>query len=75
MTVDGEGTEYDSSPRTAALPGRCDIMVKEPFLHFPVFSPNSIPPTLQYKTPSSCSSPCRNKLTLHNIQVFIVPQS
>jgi hypothetical protein len=43
---DGEGTECDSSPRTAAMPGRCD---KEhhgkrsvsPFSSFS--SPNSIP--------------------------------
>jgi hypothetical protein len=51
MAVDGEGTEYDSSPRIAALPGICDQehhgKRSNCFSIFQLFSPNSIPQMLQ----------------------------
>lgn len=76
MTMDGEGTECYSSPRTAALPGRCDkehhgkrsVSPFSSFLHQTA--------SLQHFN-IECwvhALPCRNKLTLHHIQVFIVPQ-
>jgi hypothetical protein len=51
-----------------------NIMVKDPFLHFPAFFTKQHPSnasTLQYKKLGLC----RDKLTLHHIQVYIVPQS
>jgi len=58
MTVDGEGTECDSSPRTSAMPGRCEKEHhgKRSVSPFSSFFFHQTASTLWYKKMSLCSS-------------------